>query len=53
LLAADLVALAQGLSDAWTTLHASPWLAPMPKELGVRVLDVIHEMLVGQREKAA
>ena len=27
----------QELSDARTTLHASPWLAPMPKELGVRV----------------
>ena len=35
----------QGLSDARTTLHASPWLAPMPKELGVRVFDVIHEIL--------
>jgi len=27
----------QELSDARSTLHASPWLAPMPKELGVRV----------------
>ena len=41
----------QGLSDALTTLHASPWLAPMPKELGVRVFDVIHEILVGRREQ--
>ena len=39
----------QGLSDARTTLHASPWLEPMPKELGVRVFDVIHEILVGHR----
>jgi NTE family protein len=43
----------QGLSDARTTLHASPWLAPMPKELGVRVFDVIHEILVGHGEQAA
>ena len=32
----------QGLSDARNTLHASPWLAPMPRELGVRVFDVVH-----------
>ena len=43
----------QGLTDAQTTLHASPWLAPMPKELGVRVFDVIHEILVGHRKEAA
>ena len=24
-------------------LHASPWLAPAPKELGVRVFDVLRE----------
>ena len=30
----------QGKSDARTLLHASPWLAPAPKELGVRVFDV-------------
>jgi NTE family protein len=42
----------QGLSDAATTLDASPWLAPMPRELGVRVFDVIHEILVGHREQA-
>jgi patatin-like phospholipase len=30
----------QGASDARAVLHASPWLAPMPKELGVRVFDV-------------
>jgi hypothetical protein len=24
-------------------LHASPWLAPAPKELGVRVFDVLKE----------
>jgi NTE family protein len=43
----------QGLADAQTTLHASPWLAPIPKELGVRVFDVIHEILVGRRAQAA
>jgi NTE family protein len=37
---------AQGYSDARTTLFASPWLAPMPKEIGVRVFDVMHEILV-------
>jgi NTE family protein len=42
----------QGLSDARTTLHASPWLAPMPRELGVRVFDVIHDILVGHRQPA-
>jgi NTE family protein len=35
----------QGLADAQTTLQASPWLAPMPNELGVRVFDVIHDIL--------
>jgi NTE family protein len=43
----------QGLSDAQTTLKASPWLAPMPKELGVRVFDVMHDILMGHREQAA
>ena len=37
---------AQGYSDARTTLFASPWLAPMPKEVGVRVFDVMHEILI-------
>jgi NTE family protein len=37
----------QGLADACTTLQASPWLAPMPSELGVRVFDVVHDILVG------
>ena len=35
----------QGLADARTTLQASPWLAPMPSELGVRLFDVIHNTL--------
>jgi hypothetical protein len=37
------------MTDARTTLHHSPWLAPMPKELGVRVFDVVHDILVGHR----
>jgi NTE family protein len=35
----------QGFSDARSTLHVSPWLAPMPRDLGVRVFDVIHDIL--------
>jgi NTE family protein len=31
----------QGISDARTALHASPWLASMPKELGVRLFDAM------------
>ena len=43
---------AQGFSDAATTLYGSPWLAPMPHELGVRVFDVMHDILV-EREQSA
>jgi NTE family protein len=43
----------QGLSDARTTLQASPWLAPMPSDLGVRVFDVMHEILAGKRSRVA
>jgi NTE family protein len=42
----------QGLSDARSTLHALPWLAPMPRDIGVRVFDVIHDILVGDRRPA-
>ena len=42
----------QGLSDACCTLQASPWLAPMPRELGVRVFDVMHDILVGYPQPA-
>ena len=35
----------QGLSDVLIALQASPWLAPMPKELGVRVFDVTHDSM--------
>ncbi len=34
---------AQGLKDARATLDASPWLAPMPAELGARSFDVTGE----------
>jgi NTE family protein len=30
----------QGVADAQGVLRASPWLSPMPKELGVRVFDL-------------
>jgi NTE family protein len=43
----------QGMADARTTLLASPWLAPMPREFGVRVFDVVHEILVGNRPSPA
>jgi NTE family protein len=36
----------QGLSDATTTLRAAPWLQPKPSEVGVRVFDVMHDLLV-------
>jgi NTE family protein len=38
----------QGFRDACSTLRTSPWLAPMPRELGVRVFDVMHDILAGQ-----
>jgi len=38
----------QGLSDARATLQAAPWLAPTPQDVGVRVFDVMHDILVGK-----
>lgn len=38
----------QGLSDAATTLQAAPWLAPKVSEVGVRVFDVMHDILLDQ-----
>jgi NTE family protein len=35
---------AQGVSDARTTLLASPWLAPMPPEVGARTFDVLKDL---------
>jgi len=40
----------RGLSDARDTLQASPWLAPMPRELGVRVFDVSHDPIAEHRK---
>jgi NTE family protein len=34
---------AQGISDARATLAASPWLAPMPPEVGARTFDVLRD----------
>jgi NTE family protein len=39
----------RGMADAQAVLHAAPWLAPMPKELGVRVFDM-HETFSAERE---
>lgn len=36
----------QGFLDAGTTLRAAPWLAQKPREVGVRVFDVLHDTLV-------
>jgi NTE family protein len=41
-----------GLGDARTTLLASPWLAPVSKEIGVRVFDVMHDILVRRHPPA-
>jgi NTE family protein len=35
-----------GLNDAHATLQASPWLAPVEHDVGVRVFDVMHDKLV-------
>ncbi len=37
----------RGLSDARTTLQSAPWLAIDSHNAGVRVYDVIHDLLVG------
>jgi NTE family protein len=43
----------QGLSDAATTLQAAPWLAPKVNEVGVRVFDVMHAILLEQNPATA
>lgn len=43
----------QGLSDAATTLQATPWLAPKVNEVGVRVFDVMHAILLDQNPATA
>ncbi len=42
-----------GLSDAETTLAASPWLTPNTAVEGVRLFDVIHDILTGQNHPKA
>ena len=43
---------AQGISDASTTLRTAPWLASKPRDVGVRVFDVVHEILVKKNQAA-
>jgi len=42
-----------GFSDAYTTMQTSPWLAPMPDDLGVRVFDVMHDIYMQRQKEAA
>ena len=43
----------EGTADARTVLHASPWRAPAPKELGVRVFDVLRDDLLSKNRQFA
>jgi len=43
----------QGISDARATIRAAPWLAPTPKEVGVRVFDVMHDIFVRKNKGTA
>ncbi len=36
----------QGRNDAMATLRISPWLVPVPQEVGTRVFDVLHDVYV-------
>ena len=36
----------QGLKDAVASLRESPWLHPVPPEVGTRVFDVLHDVYV-------
>lgn len=42
----------QGKSDARTTLQVAPWLAAKPPQVGVRVFDVMHDLLVAKNAGA-
>jgi len=42
----------EGRNDARVTLQESPWLAPIAREVGVRVFDVMHDRLI-RRGKTA
>ena len=41
----------QGKADATVTLAAAPWLDPSPPEMGVRIFDVVHDMLMSQQNR--
>ena len=43
----------QGRSDATVTLQAAPWLAPKPREVGVRLFDVVHANLLERKAALA
>lgn len=43
----------QGMSDAFATLSAAPWLAPKSREVGVRVFDVVHDLIVADNAATA
>ncbi len=40
----------EGFDDARATLTASPWLAPVEHDVGVRVFDVVHDRLMRQHK---
>jgi NTE family protein len=41
----------QGKADATVTLAAAPWLDPSPPEVGVRIFDVVHDMLMSRQSR--
>jgi NTE family protein len=43
----------QGMADAQETLQAAPWLTPKPREVGVRMFDVIHDRLMAELHPGA
>ena len=43
----------RGFSAAATTLQAAPWLALKVKKVGVRVFDVMHDILLEQESATA
>lgn len=43
----------QGVSDAEVTLQVAPWLAAKKPEVGVRVFDVLHDLLVAEEAARA
>jgi NTE family protein len=43
----------QGRADARVTLAASPWLEPMPPDIGARTFDVPRDIRVQERRRAA